>query len=350
MELRGRSRISKWSSGALGVRRNIFRAEFFSISCPHRTLMDMNDAVQIERSSPTDETLLGQFVRQRSDDAFRQLAERHAELVHGTALRLLKGDAARADDAAQAVFIVLAQKAASIKNSAALAAWLYRTTALVVENMRRVDARRRKHEEQAGKAAEAEKMGRGESDSPAAEITRSAELAELNEALAGLKPRMQEAVVLHYLKHLPREEVARTLGCSLEAIHKRLSTALEQLRASFHRKGVKTTSLSIGMALAAQSAYTPPAGCAGACHAAAMGALKSSAISAPSALAKGVIKMLWWSKLKSMGIAAGAAFALLAGGIGAQHLLRAGEPQPPVKPVAANGEKGESGKAPVPGD
>ena len=67
--------------------------------------------------APSDQTLLQQFVRARSSEAFDQLVQRHAGMVHGSILRKVR-DPALADDATQAVFLVLIQKAPTLAGRA----------------------------------------------------------------------------------------------------------------------------------------------------------------------------------------------------------------------------------------
>ncbi len=59
-----------------------------------------------------DRELLERFVDGGSDGAFTDLVLRHAPSIQATCRRRL-GDAAEADDAAQAVFLILARRAAS---------------------------------------------------------------------------------------------------------------------------------------------------------------------------------------------------------------------------------------------
>src|SRR5262249_44738950 len=92
---------------------------------------------------PTDDSaLLKQFLESRSEDAFTALVERHLNLVYSVALRQ-SGDAGQAEEISQAVFIILARKAAQLRNDKALSSWLFQTTRLTANNLIRSEMRRR---------------------------------------------------------------------------------------------------------------------------------------------------------------------------------------------------------------
>src|ERR1700738_1478555 len=72
----------------------------------------------------TDCQLLDRFVSKREEAAFTLLLQRHGPMVLSVGRRVL-GDSHGAEDVFQATFLVLVRRAASIRNKASLASWLY---------------------------------------------------------------------------------------------------------------------------------------------------------------------------------------------------------------------------------
>jgi RNA polymerase sigma factor (sigma-70 family) len=98
------------------------------------TLLRFIDKVagRVRVNSDADTDLLERFVTTRDNHSFAALVDRHGKMVLQVCLRVL-GHSADAEDAAQAVFLVLARKAGVLRDRQALPAWLFgvaRRTAL----------------------------------------------------------------------------------------------------------------------------------------------------------------------------------------------------------------------------
>ena len=86
-----------------------------------------------------DMALLRRYVDLGSQDAFNRLVSRHLSWVHATCRKGLR-DRHMAEDAAQAVFIILARRAASITEQTRLSGWLFNTARFVVKDARKQQA------------------------------------------------------------------------------------------------------------------------------------------------------------------------------------------------------------------
>src|SRR5688572_19042801 len=96
----------------------------------------------------TDAQLLSQFIDDRSEAAFAELVRRHIGWVSAAARRRLR-DATLADDATQATFILLAQKAPKLRRETVLSAWLFAALRYTCIATQRAERRRKHHQQQA---------------------------------------------------------------------------------------------------------------------------------------------------------------------------------------------------------
>jgi RNA polymerase sigma factor (sigma-70 family) len=196
-----------------------------------------------------DRQLLDEFAKRHSQNAFRELVERHLPVVYSAALRMVR-DSHLAEDVAQTVFATLAQKAGTIRPPQVLGGWLYNTTRYVAMHAVRTEQRRREREQIAA-AMQA-------LDSPA-ELPDIA--ANLEPAMADLSAEDRDALVLRYFGNRTLQEVGAEMGISDEAARKRVVRALDRLRVVLEHRSVSLTSVLLATKLTS-SVVAVPAGLA----------------------------------------------------------------------------------------
>jgi DNA-directed RNA polymerase specialized sigma24 family protein len=78
----------------------------------------------LQLRAETDQELLQRFIGQRDDAAFAAVVRRHGPMVLRVALRTLQNEH-DAEDVFQATFLVLSQKAHTLRRQESLGSWLY---------------------------------------------------------------------------------------------------------------------------------------------------------------------------------------------------------------------------------
>ena len=177
--------------------------------------------------------LLRNYAAQGSDDAFRSVLERHVGLVYWAALRQVR-DPHLAQEVTQAVFVVLARKAGSLRTGTVLVGWLFRTTRFVAARALRDEQLRQRREQEAAQM---------EPCSTAADASWDEIAPALDEALAHLGETDRHAVLLRFFEEKEFKEVGHVLGNSEEGARKRVSRALEKLRGFLVRRGIALSTL-----------------------------------------------------------------------------------------------------------
>jgi RNA polymerase sigma factor (sigma-70 family) len=190
-----------------------------------------------------DEALLARFLLRRDEGgerAFRTLVERHGGMVLGVCRRAL-GDGHDAQDAAQAVFLVLARKGGSIRSRGSLAPWLYGVACRVAARARRRASARRQAEARTMTAVARPEILHARTGSVDDRDAVHGEVGRLPE-------KYRAPVVLCYLQGLTYEEAAERLGCPVGTVRVRLSRAREKLRPRLARRGFGPAPLALGPA------------------------------------------------------------------------------------------------------
>ncbi|MCE9561074.1 MAG: sigma-70 family RNA polymerase sigma factor [Planctomycetes bacterium] len=170
-----------------------------------------------------DRALLDRFVDERDETAFAALVGRHARMVYGVCKRAVR-DEHLAEDAFQAVFLVLARNPAGMAASASVGGWLFGIA-------RRVGLAARRHEErQLRRRATVRSPVNGESNFDDL-------LQVLDEELARLPEDYRAPLIACFLEERTQDEAAKHLGWSLSTLRRRLDHGKELLRGRLTRRG-----------------------------------------------------------------------------------------------------------------
>src|SRR5262249_45494193 len=156
--------------------------------------------------------LLARFLDERDESAFEALLLRHTAGVRAVCRGWLRS-AADIDDAAQATFLVLVQRAGSIRDRAALGRWLYGVAANVARRLRQRRGRPRPLPPEV----------------PGPEPVAHDDLGELlAEEVSRLPEKYRLPVQLCYAAGLTTAEAARRLGCPKGTVLTRLAWARQR--------------------------------------------------------------------------------------------------------------------------
>lgn len=228
---------------------------------------------------------------QGSEAAFTELVQRQVNLVYSAALRQV-GNGAQAEEIVQAVFIILARKAAGLRPNTVLEAWLYETTRLTALSFLRSERRRQFREQEAY-------MQSTLNEESASDATWNQIAPLLDEAVAHLGKKDREAVVLRFFKEKNLRDVAAALNVTEAAAQSRVHRALEKLHRYFSKRGVSSTTAIIAGQMSSRSLQAAPVGLAKAVSAVAL--TKGVAVSTSTlTLIKGALKLMAWTQAKTV--------------------------------------------------
>jgi RNA polymerase sigma factor (sigma-70 family) len=240
----------------------------------------------------SDMELLRDYDRQGSEDAFAALVRRHINLVYSVAFRHV-GIAAHAEEITQAVFVILARKAASLRPDTILEGWLHETTRLTALSFLRGERRRQFREQEAYMQSTLQ--------ASAADSAWNQLAPLLDEAMSRLGKKDRDAVMLRFFKDKSLREVAAGLRASEAAAQRRVLRAVDKLRLFFTKRGVVLPAAVLTAAISANSVQAAPVALAKSVTALAL-AKGAAASTSTLTLIKGALKIMAWTKMKSAAV------------------------------------------------
>ena len=203
---------------------------------------------QLEAPTAPDRELLARFVSERDQSAFAELVRRHGPVVLGVCRRVT-GHQQDAEDAFQAVFLILARKAAGIGKPELLENWLYGVAVHIALRSRRSTVRRRVREIAVNAV-------------PERLIHSNEEFSELgpilDEELSALPSWYRDAIILCDLRGVSREEASAVLGVPEGTLSSRLANGRKKLAARLTKRGITFSAAAIPTTFAATQAAIVP--------------------------------------------------------------------------------------------
>jgi len=253
----------------------------------------------------SDAELLKRFTTQQDQAAFADLVSRHGPMVLGVCRRILSTEH-DAEDAFQATFLVLINKASSLKLHTTLGNWLYGVAYRTALHARHAAVKRRVKE-----AAMANRSERSTSEDLWCDL-----LPILDDQLRQLPEKYRAAIILCELEGKTRREAARLLGCPEGTVASRLSRGLDLLAKRLRRYGVAVAAPALAKLLSHNAAASVPAALASSTNKAAVFFVAGRMVSAKvAALTQGVLKAMLITKLKIIVGTALPVVVLLGGGM-----------------------------------
>jgi RNA polymerase sigma factor (sigma-70 family) len=285
---------------------------------------------------------------------------RHGALVLGVCHHVLH-HRQDAEDAFQATFLVLARKAASIRNSGSVGSWLY---GVAYRLARKAQAQAGKRPLPAGAPPAADGAA-----APLDDLTWREVREVLHEEVARLPERYRAALLLCYWQGKTQDEAARELGCKKGTLKEWLERARKLLRSRLVRRGIAlTAALPAAVLTQSPAAAVPPLLVAGTAQAATLFAAGRAAVAEgvsakAAALAETVLKGTLLSPMRILMLLVVAGGLVVSGAVGLafqglaakqppngqRERPRAGAPDPGPAPLSGLGDRHRQAAAPVSG-
>jgi len=259
--------------------------------------------------------LLKQFVEHGDGEAFSEIVRRHAGMVYGISLRMLK-DESQAADVVQETFLRLLHDGDRITDS--LAGWLHRIATRKSMNTVRRDGRQRKRE-----AAYAVDKLRETHDWQRIS-------GYVDEAMEELDEDTRELLIQHFLEGRRQTDIAADENVSQVTVSRRIDAGVSELGKKLHNRSILVAAGALGSLLVQNAAQAAPAAVLKELGKIAIigTAATSAAVSATAKVAAGVA-----TGVKAKIITATAIAAVGIGGVATYQHVSAPNPNPKPQPT-----------------
>ncbi|MBV8881183.1 MAG: sigma-70 family RNA polymerase sigma factor [Planctomycetaceae bacterium] len=162
---------------------------------------------------------------QKGDErCFEELVKKHTRGVLNLVYRYL-GDASRAEDVSQDIFVKVYRARMKYEPKAKFSTWLYR----IAVNHCLNEIRSRKSQPSLGTPIN-DMIEEPEGENPDARLTRTELQGAVKAAIDALPENQRMAVILSRYEDMSYDEIAETMGMSLEAVKSVLFRAKENLK------------------------------------------------------------------------------------------------------------------------
>jgi RNA polymerase sigma factor (sigma-70 family) len=241
--------VSSW----LPLPQRLTRSEEFFVGFPGSVAIYFETMV-------SDLELLEAYAREKSEESFTALVNRHLNLVYSAALRQVRSPQL-AQEVAQSVFTDLSRAAVKLKPDTILTAWLYQVTRHTAIDAVRREARRQLREQIATEMNTLHTDALSPQNGTPADDWSHVELM-LDDAMDTLDDTDRAAVLLRYFENKSLREVGAALGTSDDAAQKRVSRAVERLREFLANRGVTVGAGGLAVLIATNAVHAAPVGLA----------------------------------------------------------------------------------------
>jgi RNA polymerase sigma factor (sigma-70 family) len=192
--------------------------------------------------------LLEQFIAHNSEAAFEVLVQRHGPMVLGVCRRILANNH-DAEDAFQAVFLVLARRAAAIRNPDAVGPWLHGVACKIAVRARKTRGLRNRMQVTTGID-----IGQFQDGAESSSLEWRDLGPVFDEELGRLPEKYRTVVVLCYLEELSNADAAKQLGWPIGTVKGRLARARMLLQVRLTRRGVALAGGLLALAVGSPAA------------------------------------------------------------------------------------------------